>query len=38
MFVVLEPGTQVDPTAARDSGSGSGLFQVQIAGYYVNVS
>jgi hypothetical protein len=36
-FTVLEPGTQVFPTAARDSGTGNGLFQVQIAGYYVDV-
>ncbi len=38
MFTVLEPGTQVSPTAFRDSGTGSGIFQIQIAGHYVNVS
>ena len=37
IFAVLEPGTQVFPTAFRDSGTGDGIFQIQIAGHYVNV-
>jgi hypothetical protein len=37
IFTVLEPNTQVSPTAARDSGTGAGFLQVHIAGHYVDI-